>query len=148
MWTSSLESVEYHKEKMETERRNIERPVDGRMTLVLGLFDLSRIRLTKIWILLYSESTKLSKTSYRQEIRIKLLSPRYIEDTALRRGSDWKSLSFSNSKLIGMWHVVNNFWILDRKNFPGIWSDSGYRWRLCNRTRRSQKCLEWILPES
>ena len=26
---------------METERRNIERPVDGRMTLVLGLFDLT-----------------------------------------------------------------------------------------------------------
>ena len=26
---------------METERRNIERPIDGRMTLVLGLVDLS-----------------------------------------------------------------------------------------------------------
>ena len=29
------------KKVMETERRNIERPVDGRMTLVLGLFDLT-----------------------------------------------------------------------------------------------------------
>ena len=29
------------KKIMETERRNIERPVDGRMTLVLGLFDLT-----------------------------------------------------------------------------------------------------------
>ena len=40
VWTSSFESIELNKEIMDTERRNIERPIDGRMTLVLGLFDL------------------------------------------------------------------------------------------------------------